>query len=86
MNSLPEKHVLEKEEGKNDSLNTLIRGHSIITWTRWGREAKNVWFALSQGIKTDHAGGGGGQKMAKFCQRNCWMTPKTEIKTSHEIS
>ena len=31
-------------------------------------------FVHAQGIKTVHAGGGG-QKMAKFCPRSCWMPP-----------
>jgi hypothetical protein len=25
--------------------------------------------------------GGGGQKMAKFCPRSCWMTPRASIRT-----
>ena len=35
-------------------------------------------FVHAQGIKTVHAGGGGGggPKMAKFCPRSCWMTPR----------
>ena len=28
-------------------------------------------FVHAQGIKTVHAGGGVGQKMAKFCPRSC---------------
>ena len=53
---------------------------------RGGGCQKMSVFVHAQGIKTDHAGGGGSQEMAKFCPRNCWMTPKTEIKTSHKIS
>ena len=35
-------------------------------------------FVYDQGIKTVHAGGlggGGGQKITKFCPRSCWMIP-----------
>ena len=42
-------------------------GHSITTWTRWGgRDQKMSVFVHAQGIKTVHAGGGGGQKNAKI--------------------
>ena len=33
-------------------------------------------FVHAQGIKTVQARGRGGLKMAKFCPRSCWMTPK----------
>ena len=40
---------------------TLVRGHSLTTWTRWGgRESKKSVFVHAQGITTVHAGGGGG--------------------------
>ena len=35
-------------------------------------------FIHAQGVKTVH---GGDQKMAKFCLRSCWMTPKVIPKT-----
>ena len=48
-------------------------------WTRWGGQKLSV-FVHAQGIKTVHAGGGGGgQKMAKFCPSSCWMTPKKSV-------
>ena len=48
------------------------RGHSITTWTRWGGGGQKMSvFVHAQGIKTVHAGEGGGQKMAKSCPRSC---------------
>ena len=51
-----------------------LRGHSITTWTRWGEVVKKCLFlsTLRVLIKTVHAGG---QTMAKFCPRSCWMLP-----------
>ena len=53
-----------------------LRGHSITTWTRWGGEGvKNVWFCPRSGYENCPRRGGGGQKMAKFWPRSCWMSP-----------
>ena len=53
-----------------------LRDHSITTWTRWGgKGSKNVCFVHAQGISTVYTGGGGSEKIAKFCPRSCWMTP-----------
>ena len=43
-----------------------IRGHSITTWGQ-----KRSVFVHAQGIKTVHAGGEGGQKMAEFFPLSC---------------
>ena len=45
---------------------------------RGERGSKMSVFVHAQGIETVHPrreGGWGGQKMAKFCPRSCWMTP-----------
>ena len=39
-------------------------------------------FVHAQGIKTVHAGGGGGKKMAKFCPRTCRLT-QIQMETLH---
>ena len=53
-----------------------VRGHSITTWTRWGGEGgqKMSVFVHAKGIKNCPRRGGG-QKVAKFCPRSCWMHP-----------
>ena len=55
----------------NLSRNIDVRGHSITTYTymdkmREGGQKIYV-FVHAQVVKTVHAGGKGGQKMAKFC-------------------
>ena len=65
-------YVISYFEERNS--NVLIWGHSITTWTRWGvRGSKNVCFCPRSGYK--NCPRRGGQKMAKFCPRSCWMTP-----------
>ena len=46
---------------------------------RGGGAQKMSVFVHAQGIKTVHAGWGG-QKMAKFCPRSCWMPPSLSTK------
>ena len=43
-------------------------------------------FVHPEGIKTVLAGGWGGQKMAKFCPRSCWMPPYPLLATSLAVS
>ena len=52
----------------------ILWGHSINTWTRWGRGVQK-WLLLStlRVKKLSTQGGGGSQKMSKFCPRSCWM-------------
>ena len=47
----------------------LFRGHSITTWTRWGRGSKNVCFCPRSRYKNCPCMG---------CT-SCWMTPKALI-------
>ena len=55
------------------------KGAFNTTRTRWGgRGSKMSVFVHAQGIKTVQTEGGGVYKMAKFCPRSCWMTPKKQ--------